>query len=359
MKMSNQDLEWLASQQPQRTEVDRNARERALAALTQHTDSRRRERHFRFASHPRRGTFGLAAATGTAGLAAAAVLLAGVGGGGTNGAKQSGRDAKTSVAVVQHHGVKSPLVRLADYVSETSTPPGNATLVARTTTTAGNSVTVYDLYANNGQYFFSQDESGLAGQVSAGDNLAGGLFAREIAAAELAANGNVQTAAQHMADAPDPSHVISSTATSNTAASQAKLKLEGYSQACLNSSAPGSLFDNYVWENSQDALIAGSGDPEVRAGVLQLLATLPDVTVTRGTSGGQPTLVLTAGTAEMGCGYTEQLTINSDSGVPIQFVGGPTGGTPSTTVNYKVSRVTFPNLPGAAATGTSGTGSGA
>jgi hypothetical protein len=233
--------------------------------------------------------------------------------------------------------VASPLLRLAAYVSRSATPAGNASLIARTTSGGGQSVTVYDLYADNGQYFFSRTESGLAGQVSAGHDLGGGLFAREIAAAKLAATGNVQAAAQDLADAPDPSHVISPTQTANKAAIAAKQGATGQKQ-------PGNLFDNWVWENSQDAIIAGSSEPQVRAGVLRILATLPDVTVTPGTSGGQPTLVLTAGTAEMGSNYTEQLTINATTGVPVSFASGAPGQTPSGTISYQVSRVTTSDI---------------
>jgi hypothetical protein len=233
--------------------------------------------------------------------------------------------------------VASPLLRPADYVSESATPPGDAALVARTTTSGGKSVTVYDLYADNGQYFFSQTESGLAGQVSAQNNLGGGLFAREVAAAKLAATGNVQTAAQDMADAADPSNVISPTQTANKAAIAAKQAATGQVQA-------GNLFDNWVWEDSQDAIIAGSDDPQVRAGVLRILATLPDVTVTDSTSGGQPTLVLAAGTPEVGYGYAEQLTINSTTGVPVSFAGGTPGQMPQASVTYQVSRVTVSDI---------------
>lgn len=342
--MSNQDLDWLAAQPPQRMGIDLGARERALLALVQHTTSRPGGRGFSLLSVFRTRTFGLAVATGAAALAAALVLSAGGNGGGAAGAGRLSQRVHGPVAAVHHNGtVSSPLVRLADYVSGSGTPAGNATLVARTTTSGGKSVTVYDLYADNGQYFFSHTESGLPGQVSAHHNLAGGLFAREIAAAKLAATGNVRTAAQNMADAADPSNVISPTQTANSAAIAAKQAATGYPQA-------GNLFDNRVWEDAQDAIIAGSGEPQVRAGVLRILATLPGVTVTHGTSGGQPTLVLTAGTPELGSGYSEQLTINADSGVPIQFIGGPAGGTPATTVDYKVSRVTLANLP-------SGTGS--
>jgi acyl-coenzyme A thioesterase PaaI-like protein len=233
--------------------------------------------------------------------------------------------------------IASPLVRLADYVSGSATPPGDAALVARTTTSGGKSVTVYDLYADNGQYFFSQTESGLAGQVTAQNNLGGGLFAREVAAAKLSATGDVQTAAQDMADAADPSNVISPTQTASSAAIAAKQAATGQVQS-------GNRFDNWVWEDSQDAIIAGSGDPQVRAGVLRILATLPDVTVTDSTSGGQPTLVLAAGTPELGYGYTEQLTINATTGIPVSFAGGAPGQTPEASVTYQVSRVTLSDI---------------
>lgn len=335
--MNNADLDWLAAQQPQRSGVDPGAHERALLALLDHTTSRPSRREARVRRTWRLNLFGAGAAVGVAAITAALALSALS----SDGSRPLSHHTPAAVAATHRRGTHSPLVRLADYVSDSATPTGNATVVARTTTTGGATVTVYDLYADNGEYFFSQTASGLAGQVSAHNNLAGGLFAREIAAAKLAANGNVQTAAQDMADAPDPNHAINPNQPVNKAALQAKLK----ALHMPSDYQPGSTFDNWVWEDSQDALIAGSGQPQVRAGVLQILATLPDVTVTDGTSDGQPTLILTAGTAELGSGYTEQLTINADTGVPIQFIGGPTGGTPATTVDYKVSRATFAGLP--------------
>jgi hypothetical protein len=356
MNMSNQDLDWLGAQQPQRMGTDHGARERALLALLQHTSSRPGGRGFSFGHVFRTRIFGLGAATGIAAVAAALVLSAGGNtGGGTAGAGRVSRSGRGAQTAVHHHStVTSPLIRLADDVSGSASPTGNATLVARTTVSGGNSVTVYDLYADAGDYFFSQAESGLQGQVNADDNLAGGLFAREVAAAKLATTGSVQTAAQEMADAADPSHVISPALTptpADRAAISAKLAAMGQKSTGPGAYDPGTLYDNWVWEDSQDALIAGSGEPAVRAGVLQILATLPGVTVTHGTSAGQPTLVLTAGAYEMGSGYAEQLTINADSGVPIQFLGGPTGAAPAITVNYQVSRVTLDKLPAVAGGG--------
>lgn len=344
------ELDWLAAQQPQGIEIDRGARERALTALTRHTSSRTGVRRFRLRSHLRLRTVGFAAATATAAAAIAAVLVLSIAGVGSGSGGRS-HSALGAQAAVHHHATASPLARLANYVSASPAPAGDATLVARTTTGDGKTVTVYDLYADNGQYFFSPNEGGLSAQVSAHHDLADGLFAREIAAAKLAATGDVQTAAQDMADAPDPSHVISPTQKVDNAAIAAKLAALGEKRTAGGGSQ--SLFDNWVWEDSQDALIAGSGDPQVRAGVLRILATLPNVTVTNGTSAGQPTLVLTAGMSELGAGYTEQMTINADTGVPIQFVGGSAGEAPAATVDYTVSRVTLSSLPTGSGSGSS------
>jgi hypothetical protein len=341
-EMSNQDLEWLAAQRPDPTELDPAARERALTALVEHTQSRRDHRWLR-----RVPVFGAIAAVGTAAAAAVVLAVAGSGGSPASGGASAGV-APSSVpsgpapAVVHHaHAKRAPLLRLADYVDNSGNPGGDATVVARTTITGGTDVTVYDLYTDDGRYFFSPNQSGLAGQVSAGHNLAGGLFAREVAAAKLGDTGNVQTAAQNMADAPDPSHHVPRRQHIDRAAVAAKAKASGVHMTV----SPTGLFDNWVWEDSLDALTAGSGDPTVRAGVLKILATLPDVTVTKGTTDGRPTLTLTAGADEEGIpNYTERLTMDADTGVPILFVGGPPAGPASTTVHYKVSRVTLADL---------------
>lgn len=233
--------------------------------------------------------------------------------------------------------VASPLIQLADYVVKSAAPSGDATLVARTTDLGGGkSVTVYDLYADNGEYFFSRTEAGLPEQVSADNNVAGGLFAREIAAAKLAATGDVQRAGEEMASAPLPAKYVPQTTTETVSAS-ALAKEPGVFHL---GELVGTDYDNYVWENSQDALIAGAGDPQVRAGVLQLLATLPGVTVTSGTFDGRPTLVLTAGLYEVGPGGIEQLTIDANTGIPISAASGASEASLSPGVTYQVSRVT-------------------
>jgi hypothetical protein len=287
------------------------------------------------------------AAVGTAAAAAVVLAVAGSGGGSTarrpdTGTPSAGVGPGATPAVAHHaHVTHTPLLRLADYVDESGAPGGDATVVARTTITGGKNVTVYDLYTDDGRYFFSPTKSGLAGQVSAGHNRAGGLFAREIAAAKLADTGDVRTAAQNMADAPDPSHHVPRRQKIDRAAIAKKAKATGVSASV----SPTGLFDNWVWEDSLDAITAGSGDPSVRAGVLKILATLPGVTVTKGALDGRPTLTLAAGADEEAVSnYTEKLTMDDETGVPILFTGGPNDGPPATTVRYKVSRVTLADL---------------
>jgi hypothetical protein len=352
--MHDHDLDWLASERPRTPAADPGARERALLALIRHTTSSAAVKRRRFERGSTLRRFGLASAGMLAAAAVVAAVIA------DNGSTQAGNGAGLQPRPGSHHHVggaqlgagaaqQSSLVRLADYVKRSATPVGDATLVRRDTGVGSHQVVVYDLYADNGQYFFSRTRGGMRSQVSAHHNLAGGLFAREVAAAKLAATGNVQRAAQKMADAPDPHHVIPKHQHVNMRAVRAKLKLlgqstKGASAATLSSA----LYSNWVWEDSQDALIAGSGQPQVRAGVLRILATLHGITVKHGHSGGQATLVLTAGTAEMGAGYAERLTINADSGVPISFAGGDLRKHPGVVVRYRVTRVDYPALAAAA-----------
>jgi hypothetical protein len=236
---------------------------------------------------------------------------------------------------------QQPLVKLAAYLAAEPAPVGDATLVERETGAPGHaSINVWDLYADNGEYFFARTEAGLPAQVQANDNQGGGMFGREVAAATYAATGNLATAELKMAWAPDTTPV--------PAWLSAQLK---------NISAGGLQIDNYVWENSEDALIAGSGNPQVRAGVLRLVNALPGITVAHGTADGQPTLTLTAGAAEVGYAgvdptnpkvatgpaYQEAITINADTGIPLKIAGGAAG-QETVDVSYVVTRVSLASI---------------
>jgi hypothetical protein len=223
-------------------------------------------------------------------------------------------------------------------------PTGDATLVERETGAPGKaSINVWDLYTDNGRYFFSQTEAGLPAQVRENNNQGDGQFGREVAAAAYAATGDLDTAALKMAW-PYPTLV--------PAWLSAQVKTMS-----VPARVGATQIDNYVWENCEDALVAGSGNPQVRAGVLRLVSALPGITVTRGTVAGQPTLTLTAGRAELGYtgidkanpkadagpAYQDAITINAHTGIPLEVASGPAGKVTGT-VSYVVTRVSVADI---------------
>ncbi|HEX4226535.1 MAG TPA: hypothetical protein VHZ97_29495, partial [Pseudonocardiaceae bacterium] len=213
--------------------------------------------------------------------------------------------------------VNGSLVSMAADVATQAEPTvGDATLVQRAEP-ANPSYGGWDLYTDDGRYFYSLDKTGLPDAVKKNQDVGDGSFAREIAAALYAVHGDLPTARLRMAEAPDlPGKVVMPSPKS---------------------------FDNFVWDFGMDALVAGSSNPRVRAGVLRLYATLPDVTVTHTTVGGQPALTLMAGAAELPPGYTETLDINADTGVPLTFVGTQSG-SPAVNVTYTSTRVTVADV---------------
>ena len=251
-----------------------------------------------------------------------------------------GHLAKIHASAPAASSTQSPLVKLVADLSAAPQPAGNATLVERETASPGQaSINVWDLYTDAGRYFFSQTEAGLPAQVNEGNNQGDGQFGQEVAAATYAVNGDPDTAVLKMAwpyPTPVPAWL---------AAQVSKM------------SAGGLQIDNYVWENCEDALVAGSGNPQVRAGVLRLVSALPGITVTHGTIDSQPTLTLTAGAGELGFAginqadpkagagpaYQEAITINASTGIPLEIVGGPAGKA-AVTVSYVVTRVTLADI---------------
>ena len=214
-------------------------------------------------------------------------------------------------------------MRLAGYIkAHTGQSAGDATLVIRTQSYhTGQPITVADLYTDSGPYYFAPTESGLPAQIAAHHDIGNGMFRREVAAALYAVNGNLAIARQRMINAPFD-------------------HTGGVCSAQCDPTATG-ITDNYLWANSLDALTAGAGNPQVRVGVLRLLSTLPEVTVTNTTTDGQPALTLTAGSPAFPGNYHEALTINANTGVPVTFAGGTPGQKPNVTIAYQVFRVSL------------------
>lgn len=258
--------------------------------------------------------------------------------------------ARTGTAT---HGTRPPLVKLAAFVAAQAQPAGDATLVERKTGAPGQaSIDVWDLYTDDGRYFFSPAETGLPDQVKNDNNRGDGMFGREVAAATSAVTGDLNTAVLKMAwpyATPVPAWL----------------------KAQATDIKAGTQIDNYVWVNSEDALIAGAGNPQVRAGVLRLLSLLPDIKVTQGSTDGQPTMTITQtltadefklaalGRLKHGdaakavkadpktanaVAYSEAITINAHTGIPLQIASGPTGQAATVVASYVVTRVSLADI---------------
>lgn len=213
--------------------------------------------------------------------------------------------------------VNGSLVSLAADVAEQPAPTvGDATLVDRAEANDP-AYGGWDLYTDDGRYYYAYDRADLPKQVKDDHDASDGGFGREVAAALYAVNGDLATARLKMAEAPmDPAKPIPPT------------------QA---------TFDNRVWDFGMDALTAGSSNPKVRAGVLRLYSTLPEVTVTHTVVEGQQALTLTAAAPALPAGYTETLNINAATGVPLTFQGRQDN-QPDVTVTYKSTRVTVADV---------------
>lgn len=240
----------------------------------------------------------------------------------------------------------SPLTQLAAFImASPRQQPGNATLVIRTTTLAkgdaqAGTTRVFDLFTDRGAYYFARTRSGLPGQIAAHHALGGGIFAREIAAAKYAVHGDLAIARARMAGGPNPP--TKGMYPDAVAAKAAELGVKPAPGQSLRAAVNRALTDESVWENSLDALVAGAGNAQVRAGVLRLISTVSGITVSHGTSGRPATLVVARVMpgATPSIRYREALTLNAHTGIPIAFTGGAVGKAPDVTISYRVSRVT-------------------
>src|SRR4051794_9780024 len=104
----------------------------------------------------------------------------------------------------------TPLVRLVGYLSSASAPRGDATLLLRDQVYSGGlKVDVWDLHADNGDYYFSKDKGGLRGQVSGHKNRGGEdeKGRKEVvAAAKFSAKGDLNAGRKKMFLAYTPAH---------------------------------------------------------------------------------------------------------------------------------------------------------
>jgi hypothetical protein len=249
--------------------------------------------------------------------------------------------------------LNSKLVTLAARISAaTGAQPGNASLIIETQVIGGKTMqVVYALYTDSGKLYPGGDKQTLMTAVAQHANLADGSDVRAVAAARYAAAGNLATGRVRMVDATPNDFFLSLAARkkiwqAGAAARQTLMREKGIKTPLEmpTGQALQSQINNSLWTNSTDALNWAGGDPEIRAGVLRLLSTIPEVTVANSTTGGQPTLTITAGPALFGGGQDEVLTINATTGLPVSSVEPAAQGVPRSVTTYQVSRVTLANI---------------
>jgi hypothetical protein len=248
--------------------------------------------------------------------------------------------------------VNSRLMSLAAFIKARSGPlPGNASLVIQKQVIGGKPMQAgYGLYTDSGDMYSGDDKQTLVAAVAQHANLADFTNAREIAAARYAAAGDLATARVRMVNALPNDFFLSFAARKKiwekgAAARQALMREKGIKTPLKmpTGKALQDDIDNSLWTASTIALSWGAGDPEIREGVLRLVSTIPEVTVADSTTGGQPTLTITAGPAVFGGDGEQVLTISARTGIPVSSV--VTGRGMRTSVEtFQISRVTLADI---------------
>jgi hypothetical protein len=244
------------------------------------------------------------------------------------------------------------LVTLAARISaRAGSERGNASLQIVSQVIGGKLMqTYYGLFTNSGQLYSGDDKKTLIRAVARHENQADGTDVREVDAARYAETGNLAVARKRMVNAT-PNDFFDSLAVrkkiwaQGAKARRALLRAKGI-KTPLKMPTGKALRDeinNSLWTNSTDALNWAGGDSAIRAGVLRLLSTIPEVTVTKSTTHRLRTLTITAGPAVFGGSGKEVLTVNAATGLPVKSVS-TTPGVPAGVETYRVSRVTLAGI---------------
>jgi hypothetical protein len=344
------ELDWLTQERPQPLPLD--------AATTARVRSEMLERRARGGTrdHRRAGTRtwvwrGFAGSVTLAGSAAAVLAVIGVGGQGAASVL-----AAHTPAIRTHHALTSAgdrrLKHLSFMLADQATPSGDATLVLRRQVYPNSpEIDGADLYGDNGAYYYSPTLGGLPAAIQQDGTVNIGSAdseQRDTAAAEAALTEPIGQALAQMATAeldPDAKQQNAVTPAGNSPAAAELRQKRAQMQAQVkkeNLRSVMSPHDGMIWDNGMDALLAGAGNPQVRAGVLKLYAAIPQITTSNGTLNGQPTLDVTATLMSSNAGtYQEQLVLDANTGVPLEMIGGNEGQTPGVTVYYTISRTTI------------------
>ncbi|MDX8031028.1 hypothetical protein SK803_12435 [Lentzea sp. BCCO 10_0856] len=285
------------------------------------------------------------AAVGAAAVAAAVVM-------GTTGTSTPTGDPIIAAPQV----VDSALVKLASDVKAAGTLSGDSSLVITTKTAPdGSPYLVYTVYTDKGQVFHGDSAKTLQAAAAKGDDAATQYDANVMAAARLAATGDVEKAKIAMVNAsPNGLGLGLSPAEQEKAWAQnyevtAKMLREIGKQVPDFKPRPTGkeledVINNRLWSHTTYALFIGAANADIRAGVLKLVATIQDVTIGKAQVDDQSALTLTAGPSLQGGESTHVVTINADTGLPIRSEVFPVKDGKPSAARYKSSRVNLADV---------------
>ncbi|WP_439658657.1 hypothetical protein ACSHWB_40745 [Lentzea sp. HUAS TT2] len=288
------------------------------------------------------------AAVGAAAVAVAVVL------GTTGGTVPAGPSVAAPQVVVE-----SPLVKLASDITAAAQPGDSSLVITKKVAPDGSLYVVYTVYTDKGQVFTGDSVRTLAATAGKNDDGARPFDGKVMAAARLAATGDVEKARTAMVTAAGNFLGIGlSPAEADKAWADAQAEVaETFREHGKPVPAPRprptgaeleNLIGNHLWSNTTYALFVGAANAEVRSGVLKLLATMKDVTVGETSVGGQRALTLTGGPAIQGGGGSQVITVNADNGLPFssEVVPDKNSADPSkpSMVKYESSRVNLADV---------------
>ena len=257
----------------------------------------------------------------------------------------------TAPTVARASTPASPLMTLAADITAAPAVSGDSTVLITHKTIGGRSMdTVYELFTDGGAHYPGDSKATLRSAVVQGANDGGTMYTAVTKAAVYASSGNLTSARTMMVNATSNCWGLGLSAAAQQAlwtkctsssAIQQKLKANGVKSLPRPTGAKlRNDIDNAIWTNSSAALLAGASRPQVRAGVLRLLSTIPDVTVTKTTTNGQATLTIAGGAALFG-GAPETLVVNATTGLPVKEIEAASGKVPAAAQTFTVERTTL------------------
>ncbi|MGV9214319.1 hypothetical protein ACTFTM_20880 [Micromonospora sp. RB23] len=299
------------------------------------------------------GRLGIGAGVG---VAAAAAVVAVVLSSSATGGMEAGKDSPAATSgptTVDGSAERAPLMTLAGSIKTVTPAAGDAWLVKATQVHGTKTMqVVYTLYTDGHAIYTGNSVKDIKRAIARHqDQMTEGGYAPLLKAAAAAADSSpTDGRTQMLKAAKDPLVGLDPTAQKTMwdkqqAKAQVIIKQKG-GNAKPKPYSPQAVerhFDNALWTYSTEALSAGDGNTQIRAGVLRLLSTISAVTVQNSTTHGRATLTITAGPEVFGGEGSEVLIIDATTGMLVKDVS-TVPGLPLASTTYESSRVTTADL---------------